>query len=68
MEFLMETFPTEAAMIQRKTELEKSGVNVVHAGKTGPATDLVLRVWAADGTAKTQVVDLVNSFALFAKP
>jgi len=68
MEFLMETFPNEAAMVKRKTELETSGVKVVHSGKTGPATDLVLRVWGADGTAKTQVVDLANSFALVAAP
>lgn len=68
MEFLMETFPSEAAMVRRKTELENSGVEVVHSGKAGPATDLVLRVWTADGTAKTQVVDLVNSFVLVAAP
>lgn len=68
MELMVESFPSEEAMVTRKTELEGCGVKVVYAGKSGPSTDLILRVWDSAGKAKTQVVDLANSFVLVVAP
>jgi hypothetical protein len=68
MELTIETFPTKARMVTRKTELEAAEVRILYSGATGPATDAIVRAWNDEGKAKTKVVDLEQGFMLIVAP